>query len=152
MTTKSTPALESAPTSEAGRKSGQFATVHLASGCEPAGLLIHCFQAAQSFRWPQFELLADEAFIDLCSSRACRDHQLKACCSQGAIQRGDARVRIRSLKLSHACLADREPLCEIGLSQSRAPSSIRQQLARERRGASGCGRIWNRYVHLGDYS
>jgi hypothetical protein len=111
--------------------------VHLASGCELASLLVHRFQAAQSICWPQFELLAYQAFIDGGPSRACRNHQLKAHRSQGAIQCCEARVRVGSLKLSHGCLADREPLCEIGLGQSCAPSSIREQLAGERRRTSG---------------
>jgi hypothetical protein len=123
--------------SAVGRKSGQIATMHLANGCELASLLVHRFQAAQSICWRQFELLAYQAFIDGGLSRACHNHQLKASCSQGAIQCCEARVRVGSLELSDGCLADLEPLCEIGLRQSCTPSRIREQLARERRRASG---------------
>src|SRR5271165_2943297 len=147
ITTKSTPAPTSAPISAVGRKSGQLATVQLASGCEPASLLVHRFQAPESFCWPQFELLAYQAFIDGGPSRACCEHQLSTGCSHGAIQRGEAGVRVGSLELSHGCLADREPLCEIGLGQSRAPPSIREHLAGERRRTSGWGRVRRGYIH-----
>jgi len=105
--------------------------VNLASGCELASLLVHRFQGVQSVRRLQFELLADQALIDCGPSRACRNHQLDSRCSQSAIQCREARVGVGSLKLSNGCLADREPLSEIGLCQSCAAPGIREQLARE---------------------
>jgi hypothetical protein len=98
-----------------GRKSGQFATMLLASSCEFASLLVHRFQAMYSLYWVQFELLADQAVIDGGLSPACRNDQLKPRCSQCAIQCGEAWVGVGSLKLSNGCLADCQPLCKIGL-------------------------------------
>jgi len=109
--------------------------VLLADGCELAGLLVHRFQTSYSLYRQQFELLADQAVIDGGLSPACRNDQLKSRCSERAIQCGQSWVGVGSLKLSNSCLADCQPLCKIGLRQPCAPSSIREQLARER----GCG-------------
>lgn len=87
----------------------------LPSDRELASLLVHCFQDVHSLCWVQFELLADQAVIDGGPSRACRNDQLKPRCSQRAIQCGQAWVGVGSLKLSNGCLADCQPLCEIGL-------------------------------------
>jgi hypothetical protein len=88
-----------------------------------------------SLYWLQCELLADQAVIDGGLSPACRNDQLEPRCSQRAIQRGQAWVGVGSLELSNSCLADCQSLGELGLRQSCPPSSIREQLARERSGA-----------------
>src|SRR5438270_13422518 len=137
ITTKSTPARTRAPISTVGRKSGQFATVHLAGGCELASLLIHRFQAAQPLYRRQFELLANEAFVDAGSSRSRRDHELDPGCTQGAVERCEAWVRVGPLELSHSCLADRESLREIDLGHPCAPSRVGEQPPGERRASRG---------------
>jgi hypothetical protein len=87
----------------------------LAGERELAGLLVHRFQAMNPLYWVQFELLADQAVIDGRLSRACRKNQLRPRCSQRTIQCRQARVGVGSLELSNGCLADGQPLCEIGL-------------------------------------
>jgi hypothetical protein len=104
----------------------------LAGGCELASLLVHRFQAVYSLRGLQLELLADQAVIDAGLSCACRYDELKPRCSQRAIQCGEAWVRVSPLELSNRGLADRESRREIGLRESRSPSRVCKQLARER--------------------
>jgi hypothetical protein len=103
----------------------------LAGGCELASLLVHRFQAMYSLCGLEFELPADQAVIDAGLSWARRDDQLKPRCSQRAIQRRQAWVRVGPLELSNRGLADCESLCEIGLRKPCSPSSVCKQLARE---------------------
>jgi hypothetical protein len=113
----------------------------LAGPRELASLFVHHFQAVQSLCRIEFELLADQAVIDCGLSRACRYEQLKPSRSKRVIERGHAGVRVGALESSNGRLADREPLCQIGLREPGAPPGICKQLAGERRGwgwAGGC--------------
>jgi hypothetical protein len=94
-------------------------------------LLVHRLQAAQSLCWLEFELLADQAFIDRCPARARGNDQFDSRCAEGAIQCGQAWVRVGSLELCNGGLADCQSLRQLGLRQSCALSSIRDQLAGE---------------------
>src|SRR5277367_6541902 len=132
ITTKSISPCTSAPIRAAGWKSGQFATVRLARAGQPSSLLVHHFQALQSLCRLEFELLADQAFIDRRPARACGKNQLDSRCAQSPIQRGQAWVRVGSLELSDGRLADRQALPKLGLRQSCASSGVRNQLAGER--------------------
>jgi hypothetical protein len=84
-------------------------------------LLVHQFEAPQSLRRLEFELLADQALIDCRLSRARFDDQLDSSRSKGSIQGRQAGIRVGPLELRYGCLADLQSLSEGGLGETCAP-------------------------------